>query len=145
MNNETEIFRQKAESYLICYNDQCERSSQCLRRKLADYVPATRRIVESVNADYVASQQGECVYFRSAEPMVQKKGLKHFYDLIPERIAHEIRRTLIMELGNSNYYRYRNGELLINTAVRQRIESVCRQKGWMGELAFDEEVMDYDW
>jgi hypothetical protein len=78
------FFRQKAEDYLLCYNDNCALAASCLRRKVA-----------------------------------------HF--------------------GNSNYYRYRNGEYLISPDVRNVIEKVCRQHGWTGELTFDDAVLDYEW
>ena len=142
--NET-IFSQKAEKYLVCYNDKCELSNRCLRRKVANYVPATRRIVESVNAVYVEKNGGKCDYFRPAEPVVMHKGLEHFYDNIPESMARAIRNKLILHFGNSNYYRYRNGSLPITAEVCQYIETVCRQNGWTGDLDFDGEATEYNW
>lgn len=145
MDNELQLFLEKAETYLVCYNEACLLSAECLRRKLASYVPNTRCTVECVNPDYVAAQQGQCVYYRPSAPVAMHKGLTRFYDQIPERIARSIRRTLVYDFGNSNYYRYRNGELTITPDIEKRIKKVCLQNGWTADLVFDEELYDYDW
>lgn len=145
MDNEARLFSEKAQTYLVCFNDGCARSGECMRRRLAGYVPSTRRIVESVNAGYVAARGGQCEYFRQARPVTMHKGLTRFYDQIPERTARMIRKALISDFGNSNYYRYRSGELLITPAVEEHISQVCRRLGWTDGLAFDEEQQEYQW
>lgn len=142
---ETILFRKKAEDYLVCYNDNCAKANDCLRRKVAQYVPNTRRLLLSVNPDYVAKREGKCEYYQPAEPIEMGKGLVHFYDQIPERTARAIRMQLLAHFGNSNYYRYRNGESLISPDVRDHIAKVCRQNGWTGELTFDETATEYNW
>ena len=145
MNYEEKIFRKKDETYLVCRNEACKHAQECLRRMLSDYVPATRRIVEFVNEDYVASRKGQCEYYRSAEPIVMHMGLKKFYDMIPEYTARKIRKTLICDFGSSNYYRYRNGQLLITPDIERHIKDVCRRFGWSSALVFDEIVQEYEW
>ncbi|MBR1689011.1 MAG: hypothetical protein IJ710_10905 [Prevotella sp.] len=139
------LFRQKAETYLVCYNDKCPHCDQCLRRLLAAHVPATRRLVESVNPAYADSRADVCEYYRPADPVVMHSGLTHFYDDIPEAVAHRIRTMLRSEFGNSVYYRLRNGQLPITPAVRQRIAAICRHNGWTGTLLFDGETIGYVW
>mgnify|MGYP007101857025 CR=1 FL=1 len=139
------LFRKKAENYLLCFNDNCALAAGCLRRKVAHYVPDTRRLLNCVNPDYVAKRKGKCEYYQSAEPIEMGKGLTNFYDQIPERTARAIRKQLLAHFGNSNYYRYRNGEYLISPDVRSFIAKVCQQHGWTGELVFDDTVIDYRW
>ena len=145
MNYKTKIFSEMALSYLVCCNDDCPLAGRCLRREVAGYVPAKRRIVECVNAAYVASKGGKCEYFRPAEPTLMHKGLVHFYDQIPERTARKIRSALILDYGSSNYYRYRNGEQPITPEVESHIRTVCQQFGWTADLVFDEETEEYKW
>jgi hypothetical protein len=145
MNTESILFREKAADYLVCYNDNCEKAAQCLRRKVAGYVPDTRRLLLSVNPGYVARKKGKCEYFQSAEPIYMGKGLVHFYDRIPESAARAIRKQLLAHFGNSNYYRYRSGERLIKPEIKEYITEVCRKHGWTEELVFDETVLEYQW
>ena len=145
MENEKKLFSEKAETYLVCNNDEGTRAGQCLRRMLAPYVPKTRRIVECVNADFVKAQNGRCDYFRSAEPVVMHKGMTRFYDAIPERTAKAIRFELIRHFGSSTYYRLRNGQRLVTPDVLRFITTVCTNNGWNEELAFDEERVEFNW
>lgn len=145
MDNKTKEYREKAETYLVCYYNECEKAEQCLRHLLAEYVPETRRIVESVNAGYVKRHKGRCDYFRSAEPIVMYKGMTVFYHEIPERIAHEIRFTLRKHFGNSTYYRLRNGERLVTPDIYDYIKKVCEDYGWKEELQFDEKLFEVNW
>lgn len=145
MNNEKKLFSEKAEKYLVCYNDECARAEQCLRRLLANYVPDKRRIVESVNPGYVKRNHGECDYFHSSEPTVLYKGMTHFYDEIPEQKAREIRFKLRHHFGESTYYRLRNGQRSITPAIYDQIRSICVACGWTEELVFDEETQEIKW
>lgn len=145
MDEQTKLFREKAESYLVCFNNECAKAGQCLRRLLADFVPETRPIIESVNPTYVSQQPKGCNYFRSAEPIRMYKGLTGFYNQIPEPVARSIRFTLLRHYGNSTYYRLRKGERLITPSDVRYIESVCRKCGWTGALSFDAETTEFDW
>lgn len=146
MNNQTtKLFAEKAEKYLVCNNDECTKADNCLRRLLADYVPPTRRIIESVNTRYVLARKGKCEYFRPAEPITAYKGMTTFYNQIPEQKARMIRYTLVNHFGNSTYYRLRNGERLITPDILRFIQNVCTANEWTGPLHFDEETTDYNW
>lgn len=145
MNTESLLFRKKAADYLVCFNDECPKAGQCLRRKVADYVPDTRRLLLNVNPSYVARKKGKCEYFQSAEPVLMGKGLAHFYDKIPESKARAIRKQLLSHFGNSNYYRYRSGERLITPEVKKFIIETCKKNGWNEEPVFDDVVQDYQW
>lgn len=146
MNNQTtQLFTEKAEKYLVCYYAECAKADRCLRRMLADYVPPTRRVVESVNAGYVKAHKGKCEYFRSAELITMYKGMKAFYNEIPEQKAKLIRYALTRHFGNSSYYRLRNGERLITPDVLRYIQNVCTTNDWNEPLHFDEEVAAYNW
>lgn len=145
MDNEKKLFSEKAEKYLVCYNDDCAKAGQCLRRMLADYVPDKRRIVECVNPGYVKRNKGVCAYFHSSEPTVLYKGMTHFYDEIPEQRAHEIRFKLRHHFGESTYYRLRNGKRVITSAIYNQIKTICTECGWTEELAFDEKTQEINW
>ena len=138
-------FEERAEHYLVCYNEKCERSGHCLRHIAASYVAETVRVKECVNPTFAEVKAGRCPFFRPDSPMLMRRGFTHLYDEMPKRMGTAIRKELDALLGHNVYYKYRSGRLPIRPSVAERIADVCRSHGWTEPPVFDSEAVELDW
>ena len=146
MEDKEILFRQKAMSYLCCFNAQCPRREQCLRWEVGQYVDPEERTCHCVNPRYRLAQQGQCDLFRDNRPVLMHVGMKeHFYRDMPTHVERQIKARLIGGSCRSTYYKYHSGLRPIDPAMLAVIEEACREAGWTAPLRFDSEVEDYDW
>lgn len=139
------LFREKAEHYIVCYNDVCQRRKHCLHFLVAPYVAETVRVKECVNPTNAEVKAGRCPFFKSDTPMKMMRGFTHLYDNMPKKIGTAIRKELDDTFGHNAYYKYRNGKLPITPDILERIVEVCRSHGWMEPPVFDLEVEELGW
>ena len=138
-------FEEKAEHYLVCYNDTCQQSEHCLRHIVAPYVAETVRVKECVNPTFSEVKAGQCPFFKSDTPMKMRRGFTHLYDYMPKRMGTAIRKELDAALGHNAYYKYRNGILPIPPAIAEQIVDVCLSQGWTEPPVFDSESVELNW
>lgn len=74
------------------------------------------------------------------------RGLNAIYKNVHEKYAlAAIRSTLTSEIGSKgSYYRYKDGERLINPAMQQRIIDIVHRFAPGVEVSFDKSFEDYD-
>lgn len=143
--NEQELFRSKAENYLICLSDHCPRHEECLRWQVGQYAPTDTYMLSIINPRNPMTGDGSCNMFRQREKVTVYYGMTHFYDDIPEPKAKAIRHALERKLKRTNYYECRRGDRPITPAFHSIIEETARNNGWQGPLVFEREEKDYDW
>lgn len=142
---ESDIYREKAENYLVCFNSQCPKCECCLRYLVGEYASERPLALTAINPRHPKVATSECPVFRSNEQVVMKRGLTHFYDDMPSRKEYVVRHSLIAAFGRKNYFLMRKGERLITPEEQDVIADTCRQLGWTGELRYDGEQIGYDW
>lgn len=142
---EADIFREKAESYLVCFNGQCPRCESCLRYLVGKFAKEQPMALIAVNPRHPQVATSECPMFRHREQVMMKRGLTHFYDEMPGRLEHIVRHNLIAAFGRKYYFEMRKGERLITPENQNCIADICRSLGWTGELHYDREQLSYDW
>lgn len=140
-----ELLRKKAQNYILCYSEQCEKSSRCLRSILKQYIDGKTKIVRSVNLINDDVVVGNCPMYKSNEKTIYPIGLTHLFDDIPKVKALQIKKALESRLGRSNYYRYRNGELILKKEVTDIIESTMQKYGWNTPPRYDGFIEDIQW
>ena len=146
MENKEILFREKAETYLVCFNGACPRHEQCLRWQVGQRIDPRKRIVTSVSPFYAPAAEGHCDEYRDARPIRMPLGMKnHFYEEMPARTAYNIKNALIAHNCRATYYKYHNGKLPITPEYEALIRQTCRRYGWTQPLVFDGEVVDYVW
>lgn len=146
MNNKEELFRKKANTYIVCFNEGCRMHQECLRWQVGQYVDEDSRMVTCINPRYKLAAEGCCDEYRSASPVSMPIGMKQkFYLNMPKHIERKIKSSLIEESCRSTYYKYHNGKLPITPSLLSLIETIARSSGWNGPLEFDDEVIDYVW
>ena len=142
---EKEVFTEKAKTYVVCNSNECPIRNHCLRRMLSTYVRRDRLVQDCVNVLNPETETTTCPMFRSDQHVMMKRGMKTFYDEMPQKMAYVIRKKLLSHYGTNNYYRMRSGELPVTPAMQQHIEQVCRNAGWMLPPAYDRNAMEYEW
>lgn len=142
---EKELFTEKAKTYVVCYSNECPMRNHCLRWKLGNYVRRDRMVQDCVNLLNPEAETTTCPMFRNDQPVLMKRGMKTFYDEMPQKTAYAIRKKLLSHYGTNNYYRMRNGEMAVTPASQQYIGQVCRNAGWMLPPVFDSSCAEYEW
>ncbi len=143
--NEQELFKNKAESYLVCLADHCPRHEECLRWLVGQYAPSDTSTLTVINPRNPMTRDGSCNMFRLREKVTVYYGMTRFYEEIPEPKAKAIRHALEQNLKRTNYYECRRGDRPITPAFQSIIEQTVRNHGWQGPLVYDREEKDYDW
>lgn len=130
--------------WAICQNRECKRADECLRyqafRSMPKEVGSWKCILPKVEED------GTCRQYRKAEQTMLARGFKKMYASITSRDArHDIRMALTDYFGSKgSYYRYRDGERILNAEQQQWIIKLLSRYGMDGEGCFDEYLAGYD-
>ena len=120
-----DIFRQKAETYTVCFSSTCPNREHCLRSLLSAYTPHDKLVCTSINLNHPKTQQADCPMYRNDQTVLKKH--------------------LIATYGRKRYYEYRNGTRAITPEVEQYIRDTFLRFGWTAELHFDGFVDEYQW
>ena len=144
MENQEQLFREKAKKYLACFNGGCPLREQCLRWTVGQYVDIDVRVVTCVNPRYTLVGEG-CDLFRDNRPITMPVGMTRFYHDMPGHIERSIKRRLIAHSCRATYYKHHRGDRPITPDYLAVIQRICREEGWQGPLHFDGEVTDYVW
>lgn len=143
--HDANIFRQKADHYLVCFNDLCPCREQCLRWLTGIYTDPQLVSTVSVNLRNPKVGGEQCLLFRPKVRIIMKRGMMQFYVNMTGRQEHAIRQKLISIYNRKVYYQMRNGLRLITPEQQQEIEQVCRNHGWNGPYLYDGEDEDFAW
>ena len=65
--------------WALCFSDNCQLASKCLRHHAAMYVPEGQERLFVINRQATDSQAG-CQWFATNEPIQTAYGFKHLYD-----------------------------------------------------------------
>ena len=139
------LLKEKAESYLACYNGQCPRREHCLHWIVGPYVPENLLTKECVNVTNAQMRAGRCFFYRPDTLRRMKRGMLNFYEEMPRRVAVGVKKQLEATYGHTTYYAYRNGKLPITPEMQEQIAQVCREHGWNEPPVYDAETEEFDW
>ena len=83
-------------------------------------------------------KDGQCQHFRPVQKVLMAVGFKNIVYDVKERDSAEMRRELATFLGSTTtFYRYRNGEHLLNPRQQEWIRNLFRRYGYTDEVTFD--------
>lgn len=93
-----------------------------------------------------AMKDGKCHFYQKAEKVRMAQGFASIYKNVKSREAcTQIRYRLTGHLGSKGtYYRYKDGERLINPQLQQEIIDIVHQYAPGVEVHFDKTFEDYD-
>ena len=129
------------EHYLLCFNDDCALSDECLHRLAARSGRQKDEVVTAVNS--VRCSGNSCRYFKPNKVVTMAYGMKgSFHEVKADDIA-SLRNTLICHFGRGSYYLRRNGLRPITPEEQQYIGGVFRKYGY--EIKFDRMEEETQW
>lgn len=136
MNNEID-FKSMPRDYVVCWHVGCPMADDCLRRLAAEHLPESKTVAKSVNLRAVNPATGHCHLRRPIRWVRNAYGMRHIYDDVRTGDKERLYHTIWSKLGNSMYYRYRNGQRPISPELQAWIESAFRQLGYTNPVRFD--------
>ena len=140
-----EVFREKADHYLICFINGCPLREQCLRWLVGQYADPNLVVQTSVNPFNPKHGNEHCTMFRKKQRVMMKRGFSNMYYDMPGHMEKSIRWALIGAFGHRQYFEMRKGNRLITPDCQQRILETCRRFGWQGPIVYDGEQEEWDW
>ena len=131
-------------NYTHCLNEQCPRSTECLRFKVAQHVNAKTASFLVVNPKYIANQK-ECALFHPDQVIRHAVGITHLFNDLPYSKARRIRKQLKEHFGHNYYYRIYRHERYISPEEQNYIQGLFTKEGILEEPVFDEYIDTYAW
>jgi hypothetical protein len=130
--------------WALCPNRDCEMAATCLRHQVCMQVPQKYKLWTCVLPN--AIEDGKCRFYQKAEKVTMAQGIAAVYKNVQSREARSlIRYALTAHLGSKGtYYRYKNGERLINPQMQQEIIDIVHRYAPGVEVSFDKTFEDYD-
>lgn len=140
-----EVFREKADHYLVCFIDNCPLREQCLRWLVGQYADTTLLAYNAINPRNPKIGGEQCEMFRKNQLVMMKKGMTRLYLDMPGRVEYQIRRLLIQKWGRRQYFEARRGDRLITPDMQDDVLHACRHFGWTGPIVYDGEEEYWLW
>ena len=123
----------------VCWNDDCPKANECLRRSAARLMP--EKVKEHYSVAPGAWARGECELYVTNKPVRVVRGMKRLLDGVQWASAAALRQDLYDVFGNyRRYYRYRDGQYDMGPDMQQQVADVLRKHGYRGTPRFDEET-----
>ena len=137
-------FEKIPEWWAMCSKSDCAMAETCLRHQVCLQVPKRYKKWTCVLPN--AIENGKCSYYQKAEKVTMAQGLAAIYQNVKSRAARsQIRCDLTAFFGSKgSYYRYKDGERLINPQLQQEIIDIVHQYEPDVEVKFDKSFEDYD-
>lgn len=145
MTERDQLFKEKAEKYVVCHSERCPLHEHCLRAILSHYVPNDRLVTNSVNLNNPQMQTEQCPFYRNDQPRRMPVGLTWLYHDMPGWQERVVKANLIRHFTRTGYYRYRNGSRPITPDVEAYIRQLLIGHGITQEPHFDGYVETYVW
>ena len=143
--SQEEVFRAKANHYLVCFIDKCPLREQCLRWLVGQYADPQPSVCHAVNPRHPKVGSEECEMFRKNQPVLMKRGMTKLYLDMPGRVEFSIRHLLIQMWGRRHYFEARRGDRLITPDMQDDVLRACRHHGWTGPIVYDGEEEYWLW
>ena len=140
-----QIFREKAQTYAVCFNEHCPRRETCLRWILREYLPKDAVTLRCVNPAYAQAESGQCPMYRDSEPRRMPYGILSVYHDMPGWMERSIKSRLISQFSRKRYYEYHNGTRPMTPEVEQYVRQVISASGWKDEPQFMGYTEEYLW
>jgi hypothetical protein len=132
------------EWWAMCPNRECKMAETCLRHQV--YMQAPPKYNRWMCVLPNALEEDNCRFYQKAEKVTMAQGFESIYKNVESREAcSQIRYALTGHLGSKGtYYRYKDGERLINPQLQQEMIDIVHQYAPDVEVHFDKTFEGYD-
>ena len=132
-------------NYARCYNEQCPKACNCLRRVAALLTTADTSYISTINPMCIPATGIDCPHFQNAEKIHVAWGISHLLDNVPYKDGTNIKQQLIGHFGKTLYYRFYREERFLSPADQNYIRQLFHRKGITEEPVFDSYTDEYNW
>ena len=132
-------------NYARCYNEQCPKACNCLRRMAALLTTADTSYISIINPMCIPATGIDCPHFQNAEKIHVAWGISHLLDNVPYKDGTNIKQQLIGHFGKTLYYRFYREERFLSPTDQNYIRQLFRRKGITEEPVFDSYTDEYNW
>ena len=143
--NDTELFREKADNYIVCFSTACPIHAHCLRWRVGQIESDTVRQQTVVNPHHPDNCNAHCKFYRDDRPARVGIGMVGFFHDMPHHLELSIKSDIIRCFTRTRYYRMRKGTIPVSPADQTLIAGICRQHGWTAEPRYDSYQEQYLW
>lgn len=120
----------------VCTLAECKQAANCLRRTAYAAQAEAGNLLYVVNPS-VCNAEGECGFFRSAEPLRYARGfLGMQQNMLPPQYAR-FKQILCRKYCDCRFYAMRRGTALISPTEQETICEALREVGITEPLTFD--------
>ena len=131
--------------YTVCWHSTCPMAGNCLRHLASEHIGPEKRTVWSVNLGAISPESGECPMQRPVRWVQNAYGMRRIYQNVRVGDKEMLYHTIWSALGNSMYYRYRNGRRPITPEVQTVVAEAFRRFGYTKPVAYDRMEEAVDW
>lgn len=137
-------FKEIPSWWSICQNIECLMAKDCMRYQAFLSMPDETTKWPCILPN--ALKNGTCPFFRKAEVVKMAKGFHSlFYSFKSRDLRHDFRTQLTEYLGSKgSYYRYKDGERLLNPKQQQWIFKFLNNYGYKDKVEFDQYIDTYE-
>lgn len=130
--------------WAICQNVGCPMAGECLRHQAFLSVPDKITKWPCILPNSLKNRS--CPFFRKAEVVRMAKGFHSLFNSFNSRdLRHDFRTQLTEYLGSKgSYYRYKDGERLLNPKQQQWILDFLNNYGYTDKVKFDQYIDTYE-
>lgn len=138
------FYREVPDDYPVCVHDQCPKAQQCLRQIGYGRLAATETLLRMVNP-LRCTQDDDCPFYRSAEPVVWARGFAHFqHHMFPEQYK-QFMFLLIQRFGRNAYFERRRGDTALSPTEQEMVMDALRTVGVTEPLSFQSSEKTVNW
>ena len=91
-----DIFRQKAETYTVCFSSTCPNREHCLRSLLRAYTPHDKLVCTSINLNHPMTQQTDCPMYRNDQTVRMAQGFMDIFYDVPGHLEVSIKKRHLL-------------------------------------------------
>lgn len=128
-----------------CFNDQCPKTNDCLRRLAAINNTPDKSFITIVNPACFPSNGHTCPHFKPQSKSHMAWGITHLLDNVPHKDATELRNEMINHFNKSLYYRFYRKEHALSPDDQRYILQLFKEKGITEEPVYDYYTDEYNW
>ena len=131
--------------YLMCMNNDCPKSSTCLRHLAGLHIQQTAPSMHIINPQWYAELSVRCRFHRPSEKGRYAQGFTRMLESLPKKTFDAVTLKLKRAFNGRNYYRVRKGERLLSSAEQLKVRNILRSEGITNIPEFDAYVEEYAW
>ncbi len=140
-------FKDAPSGYTLCINNQCPKSSDCIRYQAYLTLPKNEKTIRVVSPSYAETNTESCAFHRPVQFKTLAYDFSKNFNNMTKIQEFSFRASGIQKFGRSEYYRLRGGEKGITPEGQEFLLNLAKQVGFetTSDQFFDRFTDVIDW